>query len=177
MLHQAFLPLHVLDDLSYMNKVHQEEVAGWPRRCLPVLIHPLARHICKLTLTFFIPPLVMQVGSIVVTGAGAVALTYGTFPQWNFFVGGVAVYMGTIVLEAVSMSLTSKVSHALPCAKHIIITLCDCAKTSGSEATNLPAAAKLQAFLPYTWERVGAHKPYVLLKQQPQYGYYGEIQA
>ena len=159
MLHQAFLPLHVLNDPSYMNKVHQGEVAGWPRRSLPVLFHPLARHICKLTLTFFTPPLLMQVGSIVVTGAGAVALTYGTFPQWNFFAGGVAVYMGTIVLEAVSMSLTSKVSHALPCTKHNIITLCDCARTSGNEATILLAAVTLQAFLPYTWERVGAHKP------------------
>lgn len=47
--------------------------------------------------------------SIVTTGVGAAMLMFGPFPQWNFFTGGVLVYMGTIVLEAVSMSLTSKV--------------------------------------------------------------------
>ena len=36
-------------------------------------------------------------------------MTHGAYPYWSFFVGGVAVYMGTIVLEGVSMSLTSKV--------------------------------------------------------------------
>ena len=50
-----------------------------------------------------------QVGSILVTGLGAAALMKGPFPRANFFIAGVAVYMGTIVLEAVSMSLCSKV--------------------------------------------------------------------
>lgn len=50
-----------------------------------------------------------QVGSILVTGLGAAALMKGPFPHANFFIAGVAVYMGTIVLEAVSMSLCSKV--------------------------------------------------------------------
>ncbi len=53
-----------------------------------------------------------QVSSIVATGLGAVALTRGPFPRANFFVAGVAVYMGTIVLEAVSMSLCSKARPA-----------------------------------------------------------------
>ena len=48
-------------------------------------------------------------GSILVTGLGAAALMKGPFPRANFFVAGVFVYMGTIVLEAVSMSLCSKV--------------------------------------------------------------------
>ena len=39
-------------------------------------------------------------------------MTHGAYPYWSFFVGGVAVYMGTIVLEGVSMSLTSK-AHSL----------------------------------------------------------------
>lgn len=53
-----------------------------------------------------------QVGSIVATCLGALALTRGPFPRANFFVAGVAVYMGTIVLEAVSMSLCSKARPA-----------------------------------------------------------------
>jgi hypothetical protein len=51
----------------------------------------------------------MQAASIVTTGVGALALMKGPFPKWAFFTAGVLVYMGTIVLEAVSMSLTSKV--------------------------------------------------------------------
>ncbi len=50
-----------------------------------------------------------QFASIVVAGAGSFALMKGTFPAPSFFVAGTLVYMGTIVLEAVSMSLTSKV--------------------------------------------------------------------
>lgn len=48
-------------------------------------------------------------GSILATGLGAAALMKGPFPRANFFIAGVAIYMGTIVLEAVSMSLCSKV--------------------------------------------------------------------
>eukprot|EP00884_Botryococcus_braunii_P019635 jgi/Botrbrau1/6355/Bobra.0098s0014.1 len=51
----------------------------------------------------------ITVASIVMTGIGAALLTGGPYPKWNFFAAGVMVYMGTIVLEAVSMSLTSKV--------------------------------------------------------------------
>jgi hypothetical protein len=52
---------------------------------------------------------VLQFASIVVTGVGAFALMKGPYPLANFFIAGTAVYMGTIVLEAVSMSLCSKV--------------------------------------------------------------------
>ena len=45
-------------------------------------------------------------------GVGSLALMKGTFPQLGFFVAGTLVYMGTIVLEGVSMSLTSKVRRA-----------------------------------------------------------------
>lgn len=55
----------------------------------------------------------LQVGSIVITGAGAVLLMGGPYPTWTFFAGGTAVFMGTIVLEGVSMSLVSKVSTSL----------------------------------------------------------------
>ena len=55
----------------------------------------------------------LQVGSILATGLGAAALMQGPFPRANFFIAGVAVYMGTIVLEAVSMSLCSKVCPKL----------------------------------------------------------------
>ena len=55
----------------------------------------------------------VQVASIVVAGGGAFALMKGPFPMWNFFIAGVLIYMGTIVLEGVSMSLTSKVSPQL----------------------------------------------------------------
>ncbi len=55
----------------------------------------------------------VQVASIVVAGGGAFALMKGPFPMWNFFIAGVLIYMGTIVLEGVSMSLTSKVSPLL----------------------------------------------------------------
>lgn len=51
----------------------------------------------------------LQVGSIITVGVGAVLLMKGTHPAWSFFVGGVAVYWSTIVLEGVSMSLVSKV--------------------------------------------------------------------
>ena len=37
----------------------------------------------------------------------------GPFPMSNFFIAGTLVYMGTIVLEGVSMSLTSKVCFQL----------------------------------------------------------------
>ncbi len=56
-----------------------------------------------------------QVGSIMATGLGAAALMKGPYPRVNFFVAGVFVYMGTIVLEAVSMSLCSKARPALAC--------------------------------------------------------------
>lgn len=56
-----------------------------------------------------------QVVSIVVAGAGSFALMRGPFPMINFFIAGTLVYMGTIVLEGVSMSLTSKVSPQLAC--------------------------------------------------------------
>ena len=55
-----------------------------------------------------------QVLAILVTAGGAALMTHGAFPYWSFFVGGVAVYMGTIVLEGVSMSLTSKVRPQQP---------------------------------------------------------------
>ena len=54
-----------------------------------------------------------QVGSIMATGLGAAALMKGPYPRVNFFVAGVFVYMGTIVLEAVSMSLCSKARPAV----------------------------------------------------------------
>ena len=53
--------------------------------------------------------MVVQVASIVIAGGGAFALMKGPFPMSNFFVAGTLVYMGTIVLEGGSMSLTSKV--------------------------------------------------------------------
>ncbi|KAK9838252.1 hypothetical protein WJX81_000293 [Elliptochloris bilobata] len=56
-----------------------------------------------------LPDRVITVASILVTGLGAAALMKGPFPRATFFVAGVAVYMGTIVMEAVSMSLCSKV--------------------------------------------------------------------
>ena len=58
-----------------------------------------------------------QTASILITGAGAGLLMRGTFPRWSFFAGGVFTYMGTIVLEAVSMSLCSKV-HIYIYTKH-----------------------------------------------------------
>lgn len=51
----------------------------------------------------------LQLASILVTMAGSFALMKGPFPMPVFFIAGAMVYMGTIVLEAVSMSLTSKV--------------------------------------------------------------------
>lgn len=53
--------------------------------------------------------LLVQVASILIAGGGSFALMKGPFPMSNFFVAGTLVYMGTIVLEGVSMSLTSKV--------------------------------------------------------------------
>ena len=67
----------------------------------------------------------LQVGSILVTGLGAAALMKGPFPRATFFIAGVAVYMGTIVLEAVSMSLCSKVrpcGWTSPCTSHLTFT-------------------------------------------------------
>ncbi len=51
----------------------------------------------------------MQSVSIIVTGIGAVLLMKGALPQWSFFTGGGLLFVGTIVLEGISMSLTSKV--------------------------------------------------------------------
>ncbi|CAL5227554.1 g10545 [Coccomyxa viridis] len=56
-----------------------------------------------------VPDRYITVASIVIAGGGAFALMKGPFPMSNFFVAGTLVYMGTIVLEGVSMSLTSKV--------------------------------------------------------------------
>ena len=58
----------------------------------------------------------MQSGSIIVTGVGSVLMMKGAYPEWSFFTGGTLIYMGTIVLEAVSLSLTTKVRRvdALP---------------------------------------------------------------
>ena len=53
--------------------------------------------------------MLMQVASILIAGGGSFALMKGPFPMSNFFIAGTLVYMGTIVLEGVSMSLTSKV--------------------------------------------------------------------
>ena len=50
--------------------------------------------------------------SIILTGAGAILLMRGAYPQWSFFTGGAALFIGTIVLEGISMSLTSKVIAA-----------------------------------------------------------------
>jgi hypothetical protein len=47
--------------------------------------------------------------SIIVTGLGAVLLMKGAYPMWSFFAGGGLLFIGTIVLEGISMSLTSKV--------------------------------------------------------------------
>ena len=58
-------------------------------------------------------PIGAQAASIVVAGAGSFALMKGTYPQVNFFIAGPLVYMGTIVLEGVSMSLTSKARSLL----------------------------------------------------------------
>ena len=54
----------------------------------------------------------VQVCAIFVTAAGALLMTHGAYPLWSFFVGGPAIYFGSIVLEGVSMSLTSKVRLA-----------------------------------------------------------------
>ena len=51
----------------------------------------------------------LQSVSIIVTGIGAVLLMKGALPQWSFFTGGGLLFVGTIVLEGISMSLTSKV--------------------------------------------------------------------
>lgn len=50
----------------------------------------------------------VQLASIVVTMAGCFGLMGGPFPMPTFFVAGALLYMGTIVLEALSMSLCSK---------------------------------------------------------------------
>ena len=57
---------------------------------------------------------VVQLASILVTLAGCAALMKGPFPMPTFFIAGAMVYMGTIVLEAVSMSLTSKARPSQP---------------------------------------------------------------
>jgi hypothetical protein len=57
--------------------------------------------------------------SIVVAGGGSFALMKGPFPMPLFFISGTLIYMGTIVLEGVSMSLCSKVSpHCTACGLH-----------------------------------------------------------
>ena len=74
------------------------------------------------------------------TAGGALLMTHGAFPLWSFFVGGVAVYMGTIVLEGVSMSLTSKVhSHRLADDQG-----CDC-QARWREHQDLAAERSLQS--------------------------------
>ena len=55
---------------------------------------------------------VPQSVSIILTGVGATLLMRGAYPQWSFFTGGAALFIGTIVLEGISMSLTSKVIPA-----------------------------------------------------------------
>lgn len=50
----------------------------------------------------------LQSASIVLTGVGAALLMKGALPYWSFFAGGAALFVGTIVLEGISMSLTSK---------------------------------------------------------------------
>lgn len=50
----------------------------------------------------------VQLASILVTMAGCFGLMGGPFPMPTFFVAGALLYMGTIVLEALSMSLCSK---------------------------------------------------------------------
>ena len=62
--------------------------------------------------------LLVQVASILIAGGGSFALMKGPFPMSNFFIAGTLVYMGTIVLEGVSMSLTSKVRLQLVPLSH-----------------------------------------------------------
>ena len=56
-----------------------------------------------------VSPLLQSV-SIILTSVGSILLMRGAYPQWSFFTGGAALFIGTIVLEGISMSLTSKVS-------------------------------------------------------------------
>lgn len=42
---------------------------------------------------------------------GSVQLFFGAFPRWNFFMGGIAVLISTIISEGSFMSLESKVIH------------------------------------------------------------------
>ncbi|BDA46399.1 SPX domain-containing membrane protein At1g63010 [Coccomyxa sp. Obi] len=51
----------------------------------------------------------ITLASILVTMVGCFGLMGGPFPMATFFVAGALLYMGTIVLEALSMSLCSKV--------------------------------------------------------------------
>jgi hypothetical protein len=65
----------------------------------------------------------MQVASILVAGGGSFALMKGPFPMPLFFIAGTLIYMGTIVLEGVSMSLCSKViRRCTACVLHAAIT-------------------------------------------------------
>lgn len=48
-------------------------------------------------------------------------LMKGAYPQWSFFTGGAALFVGTIVLEGISMSLTSKV-RLQPLLMHLSVS-------------------------------------------------------
>ena len=54
----------------------------------------------------------LQTISILLTGVGSALLIKGALPKWSFFSGGALLFIGTIILEGISMSLCSKVSQA-----------------------------------------------------------------
>ena len=49
--------------------------------------------------------------ALIVTGVGSALLALAAHPSWTYFVGGAAVYFGSLVLEGAGMSLLSKVIH------------------------------------------------------------------
>ena len=56
----------------------------------------------------------VQTLSILLSGLGSALLIKGALPMWSFFLGGALLFVGTIVLEGISMSLCSKVSRFAP---------------------------------------------------------------
>ncbi|KAK9906755.1 hypothetical protein WJX75_007454 [Coccomyxa subellipsoidea] len=94
--------------------IFTEMAYGWSNSDVGVMLGVLglAAPLVNFTvgrLSAKLPDRHITLASILVTLAGCAALMKGPFPMPTFFIAGAMVYMGTIVLEAVSMSLTSKV--------------------------------------------------------------------
>lgn len=92
---------------------------------------------------------VVQSVSILLTGIGAGLLMKGALPQWSFFTGGAALFVGTIILEGISMSLTSKVSIVCPPPQHAGILVVPAIENSnGDRRSSIQRHRWLLTFIP-----------------------------